>query len=179
MQDIKKDTFRILLVVTFWCLTGCTDTLKGLGFNIDNQTFDEMKVIEYVVEKAIVGKSGGGYIDSFPYELVIFMRRATGGERLNYQYYSDEKCTTPLREDTLVTVDGKVPSAVARKLYSGGGGFSVYLDFLPPEGAFATLNQEWFFAKPTNSPYYREKARIITESMPIEKDPNLKPNNGE
>jgi hypothetical protein len=169
MQDIKKDIFRIfLLVVTFWCFTGCTDFFESLGFESDDQTFDEMKVIECAVEKATVGKTGGGYIDSFPYVLRIDMRRVTGGERDNYDYYSDEKCTLPLREDTLVTVDGKAPSAVYRGMLPGGGGFLVCLDFRPPEGALATFNQEWFFAKPTHAPYYREKIRIITESIVIE-----------
>jgi hypothetical protein len=47
----------------------------------------------------------------------------------------------------------------------------VYLDFLPTEGELAVFNQGWFFAKPTSSPYYREKVRIITESIHMERSP--------
>jgi hypothetical protein len=47
----------------------------------------------------------------------------------------------------------------------------VYLDFFPAEGDLAVFNQEWFFANQTYLPDYRERARIITESIPIERWP--------
>jgi hypothetical protein len=44
------------------------------------------------------------------------------------------------------------------------------LDFLPEEGDAAVFYQDWFFAKPDDSrPRYRQKVRIVTESLPIER----------
>jgi hypothetical protein len=68
----------------------------------------------------------------------------------------------------LVAVNGRPPIGVAKRLYAGGGGVGVYFDFLPAEGDMAVFNQVWFFAKPAWGPYYREKVKIITESVPIE-----------
>jgi hypothetical protein len=46
--------------------------------------------------------------------------------------------------------------------------FRVLFDFLPQEGDKAEFYQEWFFAKPYEHPYYLEKVRIVTESLPVQ-----------
>lgn len=168
---LKRCGFGAVMAVMLWGVTGCDFEPK-----IDNQTFDELAVEEITVEEAYIEEP---YTKLFPYGLVIRINSFSitphgefsvfheKGYEGPYAFYSDEKCTTQLREDTLVTVNGKPPIALYRTMSHLGHEFEVYLDFLPQEGELVVFNQGWFFAKSYDYPYYRHKVRIITETMPI------------
>jgi hypothetical protein len=163
---VKQCAFGVLVVVMLWSISSCDEFFDFLGFESDDQTFDEMAVVELEVTDVIARE----LLETapFPYVLFFSMNRIADPEEHNYSYYSDEACTITLQIDTLVTVNGKPPNAISTVWYSGGGGGGVYYDFPLKEGDMATFNQAWFFAKPSHRPYYRKKVRIITESVPIE-----------
>jgi hypothetical protein len=155
---LKRGGFAALTAAILWCATGCSHPY------IDNQTFDELGSISFNVFRATVFDTFQDIVAKpFPYCLYIELDYT----RMPYAYYSDEECTVRLREETLVTVNGKPPAGPYRTLAENGLEFEVYLDFLPEEGDVVKFNQEWFFAKSYKSPYERYKARIETESVPI------------
>jgi hypothetical protein len=169
---LKRGGIGALMAAVFWCVTGCSNWFT----QVDDQTFDELRTEEITVYDVYVEEP---YTKLYPYGLVISINRLQitqydpifGADKKNnqgpYAFYSDEKCTIRLREDTLVTVNGNPPCALYRTMSHLGDEFEVYLDFLPQEEDKAVFNQEWFFAKSYASPYKRHKVRIITESMPI------------
>jgi hypothetical protein len=160
------------MAAMLWGATGCSNW----WVKVDDETFDELRELKITVKEAYVEEP---YNDLYPYGLVISINRFTitahpegffpdkAGTGGPYAFYSDEKCTVPLQQDTLVTVNGKAPRALYRTMSHLGDEFEVYLDFLPAKGDLAVFNPKWFFAKSYDPPYYRHKVRIITESMPI------------
>jgi hypothetical protein len=169
---LKRGGFGMFMAAMLWCVTGCSNWwAKG-----DDETFNELREHEIIVEEVYVEEP---YTKLYPYGLVISISRLQitrydpifGADQNNnqgpYAFYSDEKCTVRLQEDTLVTVNGKPPCALYRTMSYLGDEFEVYLDFLPQEDDKAVFSPEWFFAKSYAPPYNRHKIRIITESMPI------------
>jgi hypothetical protein len=167
---LKRCGFGALMGAMLWCLTGCG--------RLDFQTFDDLYEETITVEEAYIEEPYTKTL--YPYGLVIrinsfsitpddsYWMSPDNGKEGPYAFYSDAKCTAPLQQETLVTVDGKSPSALYRTMSQLGDEFEVYLDYLPEEGTLAEFNQDWFFAKSYDPPYYRHKVRIVTESMPIQ-----------
>jgi hypothetical protein len=155
------------MATMIWCVTGCRELF---GYEPDNRTFDELPVIEFDVINASLYPNPRKDIPS-PYILYIDMRRITGGGR-QYEFYSDEKCTNRISGNMLVTAGGLPPSESNSYISSWGSRITVYLNYHPKEGDKAKFYQDWFFAKATENPSYREKVRIITESMVIVKAPS-------
>jgi hypothetical protein len=169
---LKRGGIGAVMAAMLWCLMGCSNW----WVKVDDETFDELRELKITVEEAYVEEP---YNKLYPYGLVVCINRFSitrhdegffigkDGIEGPYAFYSDEKCTIRLQEDTLVTVNGKTPSALYRTMSQLGDDFEVYLDFLPHEGEVAVFNQNWFFAKSYDYPYYRHKVRIVTESIPI------------
>jgi hypothetical protein len=154
-HKLKDVFFKLLMVVMFCCLTVCSLP------HFDYQTFDELSEIQFRVSEAYVRDTVN---KPFPYGLHIIINNI----KEPFAYYSDEACTVRLQEDTLVTINGEPPAGLYRTLAVQGKDFEVYLDYLPDEGDAAVFTQEWFFAKSYTYPYKRHKARIRTESIPIQ-----------
>jgi hypothetical protein len=171
---LKRGGFGALMAAMLWGVTGCPALITT---RVDDQTFDELRTEEITVRAAYIEEP---YTKLYPYGLVISINtfpitRKDGGffpekdgTEGPYAFYSDEKCTVRLQEDTLVTINREPPSALYRTMSDLGGEFEVYLDVLPQEGDLAVFNPKWFFAKSYDYPYYRHKMRIVTESMPIQ-----------
>jgi hypothetical protein len=175
MKHILKRCGFGALMVMLWCLTGCALMFADMfSERVDDKTFDELMTEEITVRDAYIEEP---YTKLHPYGLVISINRFSitdydwlspnNGREGPYAFYSDEQCTVPLQQETLVTINGEPPSALYRTMSQLGEEFEVYLDYLPEEGTLAEFYQGWFFAKSYDYPYYRHKVRIVTESMPI------------
>jgi hypothetical protein len=79
-----------------------------------------MAVIELEAARVELRQTVVGYDEPFPYALGISLKRVTEGDR-DYGFYSDEACTKPLQVDTLVTVNGRLPSGVSKGISPWGG----------------------------------------------------------
>jgi hypothetical protein len=120
MKGILRSVgFVAFMAAMLWCATGCSWMVWD-----DDQTFDEMAVIEFEVTEATLRPISSK--KPFPYGLNFYMAQVTG-DGGQYKFYSDEKCTKQLLGDELVTVNGKPPSGLKRMISAGGGcvfGFS-------------------------------------------------------
>jgi hypothetical protein len=168
MKHLLKDVlFKALMAAMLCCITGCVwDLLKGESKDdretVEDQTFDELSEMKFKVAYAYVVET---YSKLFPYSLYIKITDYDGA----YAFFSNEECTVQLQEDTLVTVNGKPAAGLYRTMTQYGDEFEVYLDCLPEEGAVAEFSQEWFFAMSYKEQKHpKKKARIVTESIPIQ-----------
>jgi hypothetical protein len=94
---LKKGVF---MAVMSWCITGCPE------YEVD-QTFNELREISIRVSEANVQEP---HTKLFPYSLYIKMNEFHSyASNYGFGFYSDEECTVRLREDALVTINGKPP----------------------------------------------------------------------
>jgi hypothetical protein len=173
-NKLKRCVFSGFVAAMRWGLMGGENFLHTFGIEPD---FDRLGVMEFEASRALVRKA---IVDSrydnpsFPYVLNVKLNLVTGDKKESYRFYSDKNCKKPLKADTLVTINGNPPGGVSYGI-SSEGGFEVYLDSLPPEGALVIFSQGWFFAQKYSSVdfIYRKKVKILTESIPLEKDASL------
>jgi hypothetical protein len=155
---LKHCGFWAFMAAMLWGVTGCSNWFT----QVDDQTFDELSEIKFIVTGAYVQEP---HNKLFPYSLSIRLNETQD----TYAFYSDEACTARLREDTLITLNGKPTAGLYRTMTQYGYEFEVYLDYFPEEGDVAEFSPEWFFAMSYKQQKYpKRKARIVTESIPIQ-----------